>query len=328
MASDSTISPIDWSQPNIVQKTELNTIKNKSSQVMAGYDKNAQGQYSIWPFMSPKPMRQRGERGIYGDTTARMFIEVPSRLYEKFLRSIKDPDTKKIAEKMAGQGDGSGGGLGYIDWFLQNVTHAFTEKVQISEVLSDRYVAFFFGNQAPVFSYSGMLMNTYQDDWTMRMFRIFRDLGRGTELAKRKLSMWLRYDSMIVHGAMLNFQWSLTGGQEMACPFTFTFLVKKIDIIYGGLTDPSQPDSMDQVLPAGSDASEARRGKKNKSKRTEVSGPRGASKKPAGTKVTPGSETTSDATTGGVTVSKMLAVPSFTEEPISDEFQTQTVSPL
>jgi hypothetical protein len=131
------------------------------------------------------------------------------------------------------------GGKGYIDFFLQNAVHSFNEKVQIVETLSDNYVAFFFGHSAPIFQYQGTVMNTFQDDWTMRMFRIFRDLGRGTELARRKFVLRLRYDSMIVNGAMLNFQWSLLAGQEMSCPFSFNLLVKSVQIMYGGLSKPT-----------------------------------------------------------------------------------------
>jgi hypothetical protein len=138
-------------------------------------------------------------------------------------------------------GDGAKqGGNGYIDFLLQSANHHFEEKVQVSEVLSDNYVAFFFGHQAPIFRYQGMLMNTYQDDWTMRMFRIFRDLGRGTQLARRGQIMSLRYDSMIVVGAMRNLAWSTSATMEMASPFSFDFLVKNVHIIYGNVAPPTR----------------------------------------------------------------------------------------
>jgi hypothetical protein len=189
--------------------------------------------------MSPKYAKHKaGRNHEFEDTMARMFIQVPPDLYDKFLASLEDPETARIAKILTGD-DINKGGKGYLDFFLQNATHQFNEKVQVVETLSDNYVAFFFGHKAPVFSYQGTLMNTYQDDWTMRMFRIFRDLGRGTQLAKRGFLLRMRYDSMIVSGAMVNFQWSLQAGQELACPFSFNLLVKNIQIIYGGLTDPT-----------------------------------------------------------------------------------------
>ena len=73
-------------------------------------------------------------------------------------------------------------------------------------------------------------MNTFQDDWAMRMLRIFSSLGRGTQLARNGQIMRLRYDSMIVAGAMMNFRWGLNSGNEMVCPFSFDFFAAKFTL--------------------------------------------------------------------------------------------------
>jgi hypothetical protein len=112
-------------------------------------------------------------------------------------------------------------------------------------------VAFFFGQRAPIFSYQGTLINSYQDDWAMRMFRIFRDLGRGTQLARRGFLLRIRYDSMIVSGAMLNFNWTLNADMQVACPFSFNLLVKNIQVVLGGLSAPTQPGYDTSFAPAG-----------------------------------------------------------------------------
>lgn len=199
----------------------------------------SRGVFSSYPFMSPKYARhQRNRHHEFEDTMARMFMKVEGVLYDEFLNSLEDAETRRIAEVLAGDEDRKGG-QGYIDFLLQNATHNFDEKVQIAETLSDSYVAFFFGHAPPVFQYQGTLMNTFQDDWTMSMFRVFKDLCRGTQLAKRNLVLRLRYDSMIVTGAMTNFSWSLKAGQETACPFSFNLLVKNIQVLYGGLAPPT-----------------------------------------------------------------------------------------
>jgi hypothetical protein len=190
--------------------------------------------------MSPKYVRHRANRHHeFEDTMARMFIKVAPDLYEKFLASLDDEDTRRVAAVLAGD-DVKKGGHGYIDFLLQSATHSFDEKMQVSETLSDSYVAFFFGHAPPIFQYSGTLLNTYQDDWTMRMFRIFRDLARGTQMARRNLILRLRYDSMIVSGVMTQFQWSLAAGAEMSSPFSFNLLVKDIQILYGGMSPPTK----------------------------------------------------------------------------------------
>jgi hypothetical protein len=202
-------------------------------------DPSARGVHSTFPMATAKMFRHRQDRHHeFEDTMARMFIQVPGGLYEKFLASLEDPATRELAQYLTGD-DVKKGGIGYIDFLLQTATHAFTEKVQIVETLSDNYVAFFFGHEAPRFTYSGTLLNTYEDDWAMRMFRIYRDLGRGTQLAKHGQLLRLRYDSMIVSGAMLNFRWELAAGIETYCPFSFDLLVKNVSIIYGSLSPPT-----------------------------------------------------------------------------------------
>ena len=232
--------------PAVSKMREIN-LRN----VQTGRPTDALGVFAAQPFMSPKYARHRPNRNHeYEDTMARMFIKVAPDLYEKFLASLDDADTRQIATVLAGD-DNTQGGHGYIDFLLQSANHGFEEKFQITETLSDSYVAFFFGHAPPIFQYQGILLNTYQDDWTMRMFRIFRDLGRGTQLAKRNLVLRLKYDSMIVTGAMTNFNWSLTAGQQTANSFAFNLLVKSIHVIYGGLAPPTRFEREESFTPQG-----------------------------------------------------------------------------
>jgi hypothetical protein len=216
-------------------QTQINIFRN----ALTGRDVDASGVFSAFPLMTPKYMKHRAGRDRDNvETLSRMYIQVAPSLYKKFLASLPDEETRSIAEILAGDDD-TQGGVGYIDFLLQNVNHTLNEKVQIVETLGD-YVAFFFGTSAPMWTYSGTLLNTYQDDWTMRMFRIFQSLGRGTQLAKNGQIMRIRYDSMIVAGAMVNFQWALNSETEMACPFSFNFLVKSVQIYYGGISSPTR----------------------------------------------------------------------------------------
>lgn len=238
---------------------------------ITGRDPNARGVHSSWPFMTPKYARWIKDRHHeFEDTMARMFIKIPPGDYEKFLASLEDPETAKIAKYLTGD-DVKQGGVGYIDFFLQSVRHQFIEKVQVTEVLSDNYVAFFFGHQAPIFNYQGTLMNTYEDDWTMRMYRIFRDLGRGTQLAKNSQILNIRYDSIIVSGAMMNLAWNLESGRETYTDFSFDFLVKNLYIVYGGLAPPTKVK--DRFAPAWFHLEDTSFGTASSASQTYVGGP-------------------------------------------------------
>ncbi len=239
---------------------EMISINQENGQT--GRDRKALGTFAAQPFYSPKYARHKADRHHeFEDTMARMYIQVPKSLYTNFLKSLPTGELAAIAKVLTGTG-GKTGGYGYIDFLLQRAHHALNDKYQVVETLSDSYVAFFFGMQAPVFNYSGILYNTFQDDWAMRMFRIFNEFGRGTQLARRGFVMRLRYDSMIVNGAMTNFEWDLTADSETGVPFSFNLLVKSIQVISTGLTDPTnlrdlgfnqfEPESAGSLFVAGS----------------------------------------------------------------------------
>jgi len=237
-----------------IQSSEIvGTVNNINSlyNPTVGRDANSNGVFATFPMSSPKYARHRQFRHHeYMDTMARMFIDVPPDIYTSFINSLEDGQTQDIARVLCGDGVNKGG-RGYFDFLLQNANHSLNEKVQIVETLEDSYVAFFFGTSPPMWRYSGTLMNTYQDDWTMRMFRIYDQLARGTQLARRAFSLRLRYDSMIVSGAMTDLNWSLQGGLETYCPFSFTLLVKSVTILYGGLGRPTKLPKDAHFLPEG-----------------------------------------------------------------------------
>ena len=217
---------------NLLEKwNTTNRIANRKY----GRDPDTLGVYSSYPVGTPKYLRQQADRHAeYEGTMARFLLEVPKGTQQDFLKELEG-DTKKIAEKLSSE-NGFVSGSGYIDFLLSQANHALREKVQISETLSDNYAAFFFGQSPPMFQYSGYLYNTFQDDWTMRMYLLFQKLARGTQLARRGFMLHLKYDSIIVSGAMTNLQWSLIGGREAANDFSFGMLVRKITILYGGLS--------------------------------------------------------------------------------------------
>lgn len=202
------------------------------------------GVRSRFPRSTPKYARYAGIRHHeFVETTARMYLQVrdPELLYRE-IGSIGDKNLEALARVLAGRHEAGKlpeGGYGYIDFFLQQANHSLNEKMQVVETLSDNYVAFFFGQQAPVFQYSGSLMNTYQDDWAINMLRLYQNLGRGSQLARRGLLFYLKYDSIVVSGSLLNLNWSITGDIEIVVPFSFNFLVRKIHILYNQLEPPT-----------------------------------------------------------------------------------------
>ena len=213
----------------------------------------SRGVFAEFPLTTPKYMRHpdggRASRdGL--ETLARMYIVIDNAndaSVQKKIASIKsgmDAESKELVDYLVGTGRSkdskySANNTGYVDFFLQNVARSYSEKVQVVDVLEDNYVAFFYGQQPPTFAFSGYVLNTYQDDWAMRMLRIYRDLARGTQLARRGLLFYIRFDSTIVSGSLLNLQLNLDAAFEMTLPFSFQMLVKKEHIVYGSYAPPT-----------------------------------------------------------------------------------------
>jgi len=231
--------------PIIAVNAELNARNN----AVTGRDVHANGVFGSYPGATPKYARHLlNRKNDNMDTMARMFIQIPPQEYDRFIKSLGDTEMQRIAKVLTGDNVNKGG-KGYFDFLLQNVVHSLSERMQVVETLADNYVSFFFGASPPVWQYSGTLYNTYQDDWTMRMFRIYNQLARGTALARRKYLLQIKYDSLLVTGAMTNFSFTLTSGREMATSFNFTLLVKSAVVLYGGLNPPTTLPKDTHFLP-------------------------------------------------------------------------------
>jgi len=211
--------------------------KNPNTPVSGGemsiYEPDAirRGVFAQYPGMSPKYDTHRGE-----ETMARLLIPVPASMGETWRKAFPSfkGDVKELAMVLAYfrqlKEEERSYKRGYIDFLLQRAEENFQEKFQISELQGDNYTAFFFGQKPPIFNYTGILLNTMQDDWRKAMTLAYLHLLRGTQLAKHKLVMALAYDEMVVIGSMINMSQIFTSDRQIASDFTFSILVKKIQI--------------------------------------------------------------------------------------------------
>jgi hypothetical protein len=204
------------------------------------YNPRQQGVFAQNPLMTPKYSRFKSRDAEYRDTLARLYISLPltgdptadATVRENYLNSLpNDASTRALADVLLSGNGAAGSGAGYIDFFLTQVQESFQEIVQIDKVLADDYVAFFYGQSPPQFQYSGMLLNSMQDDQRSGFARVYEYMLRGTQLARRGALARLRYDSVIVSGTMIAHQQQLIAENELAVPFSFTFLVKEYVVL-------------------------------------------------------------------------------------------------
>jgi hypothetical protein len=201
---------------------------------------DSQGVFAQYPGATKKYIWNNGTQrdAEYRETMARMFIQMTAQERTLFLQSIP-PETRPLAKVLCGVATGGSGGTGFIDFLLTQVNEAFTEKYQVVETLSDNFVIYLFGQSAPMFSYAGVLLNTYQDDQRVWMTRLYRDVLRGSQLARRRKLLRMRYDSVIVSGVMLNLNLQIIADQEDHVPFSFNFIPTQYVIYTEALGSPT-----------------------------------------------------------------------------------------
>lgn len=184
----------------------------------------SKGDFGKHPGATPKWAINNGPRDAeHRESMARMFIQMPAQEREKFVASCPS-ETRALARILCGVSAGASGGTGFVDFLLQSANESFNEKYQIVESLSDNFIIYVFGQRATPFQYSGMLKNTYQDDQRVWMTRLYRDVLRGTQLARRRKLVRLRYDSVIVSGVLLGLNMTIDGSLIDGVPFSFVLM--------------------------------------------------------------------------------------------------------
>jgi hypothetical protein len=225
--------------PKLIPGGDTNLVLNETTDNRG--TKQPLGQFSRFPGATKKFAINDGalRDNEYRETMARMFIEMTSGERELFVNSLPD-ETKPLGRLLAGADTGGSGGTGFIDFLLQNVDESFSERYQVVESLADNFIVYMFGQNAPMFQYSGVLLNTYQDDQRVWMTRLYRDVLRGTQLARRRKLLRFRYDSVIVSGIVLNLSMQLQAGAEDRAPFSFSMIPMSYVIFTDAVGVPTQ----------------------------------------------------------------------------------------
>lgn len=201
---------------------------------------------------TPKYAINNGLRAdLYRNSLVRMFIRVDAEEMDFFRASVADSHTQRnLVSRIAGdprrpppRGRTAGASdptvrrnanvysNGYLDFFINQAQMPLREKVQVSETLSDNYVLFAFGQSPPVWNFSGFLLNTVQDDQASNMFRLYTQILRATQMARRQKVMSLSMDSYVITGVMQNLDMALSATSEVSMPFGFSMIVKRVSVV-------------------------------------------------------------------------------------------------
>lgn len=206
---------------------------------------NAKGVFGEFPGTTPKYALNNqpgGRTDDFRNTMARMFIQMTDDQLRSFLTGLQrakaDSTTLMLAKTLAGTGR-AGTGYGYIDFLLQGVSMQLTEKMEVVEFVGDDWTTYYYGQAAPIFNFSGCLLNTLQDDQANAMFRLYRDMLRGSALARIGNALRIRYSGFLATGYVSSMAMTLTADNENALQFNFPMVVKEFTLQNNAIFKPA-----------------------------------------------------------------------------------------
>jgi hypothetical protein len=186
--------------------------RNYTKRLPSVTDGDMAGAYSDRPSATPKYRPDEGRSGrVQGLTVARLYI-------------TGDRDFDLLPGPAKNFSIGS-----FIGFFLQEVTERNSEKSQISPLNGDGYAAYFSGKEPSVYSFSGILLNTRQDQWRSTFTYLYDNLLRGSKITGLSRMVQVAYDDKVVTGSMMNLNQVLsTSPDETSTRFTFDLLVASV----------------------------------------------------------------------------------------------------
>lgn len=183
------------------------------------------GVYAAFPAGTPKYHAGSGPESVYRQ--ARMYVTVPAPLYAAYRAAVPDRARALLDVLCVTSGKGS---IGFIDMLISQVSESFNEKVQVTEVISDAHIAYFYGQRAVTIPFSGTLLNTQQDNWYTAFYVLYADLLRGTKTTTHGADVTIKYDDKRVVGSIVAMNTGLNSAMETAVPFGLQMLVREIII--------------------------------------------------------------------------------------------------
>lgn len=177
----------------------------------------------VLPFYSP-----RNDAESVGHQ-ARMYVALEDQsAFAEFKKNVPTRAHKLLDVLCPASG---AGGLGFFDFLVTSVQEAYEEKVQVTEVLRDGHVAFFFGQRAVRMQFNAVVYNTVQDPWYDAFYVLYQDVLRGSRLAQLRRPLRIVVNGRELVGSLTRMTAALDGNTEISMQITFTILLRKITLL-------------------------------------------------------------------------------------------------
>ena len=112
------------------------------------------------------------------------------------------------------------------NFLLQSVQRTQQEKFQLVETFGADY-GFFYGQKPVFYSFSGVLMNTADFNWSSEWWANYDEVLRGTKLVERRARVYLTFDTIVLEGYVIQSSSQWDSNNPYHTPFSFSMWVTR-----------------------------------------------------------------------------------------------------
>lgn len=121
----------------------------------------------------------------------------------------------------------------YVGFILTGVQENHNEKVEIVPLPGDSFASYFYGANPRQYAFSGILLNTDQDQWRDSFEQIYEKYLRGSSSSRDFSIVQVNYNGRVVSGWLTNLSQQLDSNNDQYATFNFAMLVSRVDMIGG-----------------------------------------------------------------------------------------------
>ncbi len=116
----------------------------------------------------------------------------------------------------------------YIGFILVQVQEQHNEKYETLPLAGDSFASFFYGSQPSTYTFTGVALNTTQDNWRDSLEILYADYIRGSAAVRNRTIVQLKYDQRIVTGFISSFSQAIESNTQSTSQFQLSVVVTDI----------------------------------------------------------------------------------------------------
>lgn len=139
------------------------------------------------------------------------------------IRVVSTIPGKDVAKELRGKA--------YVGFILTEVQESHSEKVELVPLPGDTYASYFYGASPRQFNFSGVLLNTDQDQWRDSFEQLYERYLRGSASSRNFNIVQVRYGDRIVSGWLTNMSQQQSSQSDLYSQLSFSVLISRVDML-------------------------------------------------------------------------------------------------